>query len=161
MSPESRSLLMSRIRGKDTEPERLICEELKRRRHVHGKHAIHLPGRPDIVFDRTKVAVFIDGDFWHGWRFPLWKHKLSEKWQLKIAGNRKRDQQNFRKLRRLGWKVIRIWEHHVEADVHKCVNRIVSACQSRLTDITRKSRLTTRAVKNATSISRGRRQRSS
>ena len=107
--------------------------ELRRRKIYFATHAKELPGRPDIVFRRIKIAVFIDGDFWHGWRFPLWKHKLSEKWQEKISATRERDQRKFRKLRRLGWKVLRIWEHEIERDPEECVDRILSAREKRLT----------------------------
>lgn len=76
-------------------------------------HARDLPGRPDFVFREAKVVVFVDGDFWHGWRFPAWRHKLSEKWELKIEATRMRDRRNHRKLRRAGWVVLRFWEHAV------------------------------------------------
>ncbi len=128
MSPEKRSAVMSRIRGKDTAPELEICRQLHRRGIRFGRHANDLPGRPDIVFRRVKLAVFVDGDFWHGWRFPLWQHKLSPKWRDKISANRERDKRNFRKLRRLGWTVIRLWEHQVELCSDACVERI---CQAR------------------------------
>lgn len=125
MSPAARSAVMSRIHGKNTGPERTICRELRRRGVYFSKHAKDLPGRPDICFRRIKLAVFIDGDFWHGWRFPLWRHKLSPKWQDKIESNRKRDRQNFRKLSRLGWKVLRVWEHQVENGLEECIDRIL------------------------------------
>ena len=127
MSAETRSRVMSRIKGKDTLPERLVCRELRGRRIYFTRHGKVLPGCPDIVFRRIKLAVFIDGDFWHGWRFALWEHKLSEKWREKIAATRGRDQRNFRKLRRLGWTVIRIWEHQVENDPNSCVQRVLDA----------------------------------
>lgn len=127
MCPEKRSALMSRIRGKNTGPERIVVDALRAKRFAFRCHVKDLPGRPDIIFNKTKVAVFIDGDFWHGWRFPLWKGKLTRRWKAKIAANRIRDQRNFRKLRRLGWKVIRIWEHQVEQNVIACLNRIVAA----------------------------------
>ena len=79
---------MSRIRGKDTGPELAIETALLRKRIKMERHAKDLPGRPDFVSRRHKLAVFIDGSFWHGWRFPLWRHKLSSKWQTKIDGNR-------------------------------------------------------------------------
>ena len=63
------------------------------------------------------MAVFIDGDFWHGFRFEAWRDKLSEKWEAKIEANRKRDERNFRRLRREGWKVLRLWEHQVQRDI--------------------------------------------
>jgi DNA mismatch endonuclease (patch repair protein) len=90
-----------------------------------SRHPKDLPGRPDIVFRRLRLAVFVDGDFWHGWRFPLWEHKLSPKWRDKIAANRARDRRNFRRLRRDGWQVIRLWEHQIEQSAEKCLNRVV------------------------------------
>lgn len=133
MTPETRSRVMARIKGKNTSPERTICTRLRRRGVYFTTHAKDLPGRPDIVFRRAKLAIFIDGDFWHGWRFPLWEHKLSENWRNKIAATRERDRRNFRKLRRLGWKVLRIWEHEIERAPEKCIDRILSAREKRLT----------------------------
>jgi len=127
MSREKRSSVMSRIRSKDTGPEKVIVEALLEHGLEFEQHAADLPGKPDVLFRETGVAVFIDGDFWHGWRFPLWQHKLTSKWQAKIAGNRRRDQRNMRKLRRDGWRVIRIWEHQVEQNLEKCISRILSA----------------------------------
>lgn len=125
MSPETRSSVMSRIRGRNTTPERMIARALRRRRVYFATHAKELPGRPDFVFRRKRVAVFVDGDFWHGWRFPLWQHKLSQKWQHKIAATRARDQRNQRALRATGWTVIRLWEHQVQKNVDACVERIL------------------------------------
>lgn len=127
MSPAARSAVMSRIHGKNTRPERTVFLELRRRGVYFSKHAKDLPGRPDICFRRIKLAVFIDGDFWHGWRFPLWQHKLSPRWRDKIAATRKRDQRNVCRLRSLGWTVVRIWEHQVETDLNSCVARVVEA----------------------------------
>jgi G:T-mismatch repair DNA endonuclease (very short patch repair protein) len=79
------------------------------------------------VFRRIKLVIFIDGDFWHGWRFPLWRHKLSPKWQEKIAATRRRDSCNFRKLRAMGWRVLRLWEHQVERAPERCIVRIFEA----------------------------------
>ena len=131
LTPEQRSFTMSRIRSTDTAPE------LRIRRLVHARglrfriHRYGLPGRPDLVFVRPKVAVFVDGDFWHGWQFPQWKNKLAPYWKKKIEGNRYRDQQNTEKLRRDGWLVIRIWEHEVERDAASCVDRIEEAVKER------------------------------
>ena len=93
---------------------------------VFETHAAGLPGRPDIVFPQQQVAVFVDGDFWHGWRFPAWRHKLSEKWEDKIAATIRRDRRNFQRLRRQGWTVIRIWEHQVKKDPVACATRVAS-----------------------------------
>ena len=128
MSPETRSALMSRIKGKGTKPELAIEAKLAAKGLSFETHTRDLPGRPDIVFREAKVAVFVDGDFWHGRDFPKWRLKLSEKWEAKIAANMARDRRNRRMLRAEGWKVVRIWEHQVKADAARCVRRILRAC---------------------------------
>ena len=127
MSREKRSAVMARIKGKNTGPELKLALMLKRVRRNFEMHVADLPGRPDFVFRISRVAVFVDGDFWHGWRFPIWRLKLSEKWESKIDSNRRRDARNHSKLRRAGWTVIRIWEHQLERDPDKCLARIVDA----------------------------------
>ncbi|MCW3476747.1 very short patch repair endonuclease [Limobrevibacterium gyesilva] len=124
MSPEKRSAVMARIRGQHTGPERTIAALLADaglhcERHVRG-----LPGRPDFVFPEERVAVLVDGDFWHGWRFALWRDKLSEAWEAKIAANRRRDDQNRRRLRSMGWHVVRLWEHQIDKSPKACLDRI-------------------------------------
>ena len=131
MSPEKRSALMARIKGKDTGPELVIAGLLRRSRRQFETHARDLPGQPDFVFRRAKVAVFVDGDFWHGWRFPAWRLKLSEKWEDKIAANRRRDARNHARLRREGWTVIRLWEHQIERSPETCLSRILDATSRR------------------------------
>jgi DNA mismatch endonuclease, patch repair protein len=125
MNARERSALMSRIRSKNTGIERIIYHELRAHGVHFSRHVASLPGKPDVVFRRQKVAVFIDGDFWHGWRFPLWHEKLQPYWRAKIAMNRARDQRNFRRLRRKGWTVVRIWEHDVKRDLSAVVESIL------------------------------------
>jgi DNA mismatch endonuclease (patch repair protein) len=129
MSPETRSRVMSRIRGKGTGPERHLAALLTKVGLSWEAHPPDLPGRPDFVFRDRRVVVFVDGDFWHGWRFPVWRDKLSEAWEAKIAANRRRDARNFRRLRRQGWKVVRIWEHQLDADPKACMRRVLAACE--------------------------------
>lgn len=129
MSPETRSAVMSRIRGKDTKPERLLAEGLASLGLDFTRHQGDLPGRPDVVFRGLRLAVFVDGDFWHGWRFPLWQHKLDPKWRDKIAATRKRDARNFRRLRKDGWQVIRLWEHQIERALGRCVEKVAQAVE--------------------------------
>jgi DNA mismatch endonuclease (patch repair protein) len=117
---------MSRVKGKDTGLEKAVRTVLHKRGYRFKKHVISLPGKPDIVFTKQKVAVFIDGDFWHGYRLPLWESDLSDFWKRKINGTRERDRKNFHKLRRMGWKVIRIWQHELEKDFDKCIARITA-----------------------------------
>jgi DNA mismatch endonuclease (patch repair protein) len=86
-----------------------------------------LPGRPDLVFLAEKLAVFVDGDFWHGYRYPTWRLRLSPYWRSKIERNRARDRRNFAELRRRGWQILRIWEHAVAKDASACADRVIAA----------------------------------
>jgi DNA mismatch endonuclease (patch repair protein) len=124
MSPETRSRVMARIRGKDTGPERIVAAGLVALGLPFETHARDLPGRPDFVLRKYQIAIFVDGDFWHGWRFSQWRDKLSPAWEAKIARNRARDASNFRRLRRLGWAVIRIWEHQLKQDGTAWIGKI-------------------------------------
>ena len=126
MSPETRSVVMSRIKGRDTGPERAMAESFSSRELTWESHVRELPGRPDFVFRDDRVAVFVDGDFWHGWRFPQWRDKLSDKWEAKIDATRRRDARNRQRLRRMGWKVVRIWEHQIERSPDRCLVKVVS-----------------------------------
>ena len=122
---------MSRVKGRDTGIERQVRSALHRRGLRFRKHVKELAGKPDIVFRRARVAVFIDGDFWHGYGFPQWEENLSPFWKSKITSTRKRDRRNFARLRRMGWRVIRIWEHELEHDLESCVQRVVEALDGR------------------------------
>ena len=117
---------MSRIRGRDTGPERAMADAFVGRGLTWESHVRDLPGRPDFVFRADRVAVFVDGDFWHGWRFPQWREKLSDKWEDKIEATRRRDARNHRRLRRMGWKVVRIWEHQIDRSRETCLMRVLS-----------------------------------
>lgn len=132
MSVEKRSALMSRIRGTNTGPERTMAAAFEGIGLEWEMHARDLPGRPDFVFRDATVAVFVDGDFWHGWRFPSWRHKLSEKWELKIEATRLRDRKNHRKLRRMGWFVLRFWEHAVAREANVLAESVQRAVEERL-----------------------------
>lgn len=125
LTPEQRSKLMSRIRSKDTGIERILRSALHRAGLRFRKHVSELPGRPDIVFPTARVAVYVDGDFWHGYRFGAWKDKLPPFWQEKIEKNRQRDARNRRRLRSMGWVVLRVWGHSVERNLDEVVETIV------------------------------------
>ena len=127
MSPETRSAVMSRIRGKGTLPERLVGNAFLQQGLIWESHARDLRGCPDFVFREERVLVFVDGDFWHGWRFPEWRDKLSEAWEAKIEKNRSRDQRNFRHHRRNGWVVVRLWEHQIHKDLEAAIRKVLVA----------------------------------
>lgn len=124
LTSKQRHYCMSRVKNKDTDLEVMIRSALQKKGLRFRKHVKSLPGTPDVVFTKEKVAVFLDGDFWHGYRFPVWKDSLSTFWQEKIQKNRNRDQRNFRKLRREGWIVIRLWKHEIKKNLANCINRI-------------------------------------
>lgn len=115
---------MANVKVRNTSLEMLVQSELRRRGLRFRKHVKALPGQPDVVFPEQRLAVFIDGDFWHGWLFPRWKDSIPPFWQEKIQRNRHRDKQNFRRLKALGWSVMRIWGHQVKRDLPNCITRI-------------------------------------
>ncbi|WP_372019491.1 very short patch repair endonuclease [Tistrella mobilis] len=125
MSPDTRSAVMSRIRGSNTGPERKVQAILEDLGLNFESHVRTLPGRPDFVLRQHSLCIFVDGDFWHGWRFDTWRLKLSEKWEAKIAATRRRDQYNRRLLRQAGWQVLRIWEHQVRESPYRCRRSIL------------------------------------
>jgi DNA mismatch endonuclease, patch repair protein len=136
LSPEQRQKTMRAVKGRDTSLERVVSSALHKRGLRYRRCVTSLPGKPDFVFTRAKVAVFVDGDFWHGWRYPLWKAKLGEYWQTKIERNRQRDRLNFQRLRRQGWTVLRFWGHDVEGDPDAVADeielRVAEARQARM-----------------------------
>ncbi|MDA8257792.1 MAG: very short patch repair endonuclease [Betaproteobacteria bacterium] len=112
LTPERRSWLMSRIRGKDTTPElavRSLAHRLGYRFRLHGQG---LPGKPDLVFAGRRKVVFVHGCFWHGHRCKRDKMPKSrvEYWVAKIAANRARDARNVKALRASGWRCAIVWE---------------------------------------------------
>src|SRR6266850_1388756 len=127
MTPDQRSRAMKSVKVKDGPLERLIQRELRKIGLRFQRNYKRLAGSPDIVFLKKKVAIFVDGDFWHGWRLPAWEHKLSEFWRSKLRANRRRDQRNFRRLRAADWKVIRLWEHEIRSRRDRCIARILRA----------------------------------
>lgn len=116
---------MSSIHGKDTSIELLLRKALWGEGIRGYRVAMKLPGRPDIVFPKYKVAVFCDGDFWHGYMFGEWKKRLSPNWLKKIQGNMERDKKNDLKLVKDGWTVIHFWESEILKDVEKCKQRLI------------------------------------
>lgn len=100
-------------------------------------HAKNLPGCPDIVFVSSRIAIFVDGDFWHGRRLADRIQKLSaghnaKYWVSKISNNVRRDRQNAGRLRRNGWKVIRVWESDVKKDCESVARSIAETVRLRM-----------------------------
>ena len=119
---------MSKIRGKNNSIESLISKELRKAKIYFQKH-YRLKDRKtftiDIAVPSKKKAIFIDGDFWHGYNFSEMKKRLPKKyWLGKIEGNIKRDRKNRAKLKREGWMVLRIWEHEIKKNPEKTIEKI-------------------------------------
>ena len=105
MTPEQRHRNMCNIKQRNTLPEQVLMKELRKRKIYFTHHCKELPGKPDIVFKRKKVAVFVDSDFWHG-KANLPKSNL-EFWSKKFEYNRKHDEEVNKKLKDAGWTVFR------------------------------------------------------
>lgn len=116
-SAKKRSWVMSRITSKNTSPETEVFKFLRKNKVHFQKHYKGAPGKPDIAIPRKKIAVMIDGDFWHGRRFRTWKEKMpSEYWVTKIENNIRRDKKNLAALKKNGWHVLRVWEYDLKTE---------------------------------------------
>ncbi len=125
---EATSRAMSANRSKGTIPEVTLRRELARlgvrgyRLSLHG-----VPGRPDIAFPRTKVAVFVHGCFWHSCprcRLPL-PRTHRDFWRMKFARNRARDRAKEAELRKIGWRVIVLWECEIREEARRTAARVL------------------------------------
>ncbi|MDF3982896.1 very short patch repair endonuclease [Luteibacter sp. PPL554] len=103
---------MSRIRGRDTNPEMQIRKGLHACGFRYRLHAKDLPGQPDMVLPKFRTAIFIHGCFWHGHDCELFKLPVTRRqfWETKIRSNRDRDLASISKLLAMGWRVATIWE---------------------------------------------------
>lgn len=119
MTPEQRHNCMAAIKGKDTKPEMVVRRFLHGLGFRFGLHNKKLPGTPDIVLRRFKTVIFIHGCFWHGhdnckyYRLPKTN---TDFWKAKISRNRIRDERDTDALRKLGWRVIVIWECELKTE---------------------------------------------
>jgi DNA mismatch endonuclease (patch repair protein) len=125
---KERSLLMSKIRGSQTKPEILLRKKLWEEGFRYRNNVKKLPGNPDIVINSKKVIIFVDGEFWHGYNWEQKKKKIKANrkfWIPKIERNIQRDIENNFKLKKLGYKVFRFWEHEIKKDSHICVRKVL------------------------------------
>ena len=118
-SKETRSYVMSRIRGKDTKPEIMVRSYLFSRGLRFRKNDKRYPGSPDVVLPKYRTVVFVHGCFWHqheGCKYATMPKSNVEYWKKKLYGNRERDERNQRELEEMGWKVITVWECELKKD---------------------------------------------
>lgn len=123
---------MARIRGRDTAPERILRAALWRAGlrgwRLHGRG---MPGRPDVVFSQRRVAIFVDGRFWHGHPRYFTPGKSGAYWDRKITRNKARDASVSAALRQSGWIVLRFWDFSVEEDPDAIARRVASTVRRR------------------------------
>lgn len=128
-TPAQRKKNMRAIKSKDTVAEISLRKALWRNGVRYRKNWRELPGSPDIVLTKQKIAIFVDGDFWHGRGHedtPGEQIGTNQQfWQNKIARNIERDREVDDALTELGWFVIRIWESEVKKDLAGCVDMIM------------------------------------
>ena len=127
-TPEKRSYVMSRIRSKNTKPELLMRGLLSRsglRFRMHPK----LPGTPDFLVE-GRIAVFVNGDFWHGWDYRNGRVPRQKYWRTKIENNMARDRRVQRRLRYQGYSVLNFWEHQVKKRGPSCAGRVMAKAAS-------------------------------
>ena len=131
-SPETTHKIMSAVKRKDTEPELILRKALWHNGLRYRKNYRKLPGTPDVVFIKKKIAVFCDGDYWHGHNWAIRGlasleaelSRYSDFWRKKILENVSRDQRVNARLEEMGWRVIRFWESEIRADVDACVKKV-------------------------------------
>lgn len=119
---------MSKIRGKNTKPELLFRKALWKEGLRYRVDSKQLPGRPDVSIKKYKLAIFIDGEFWHGYNWDERKAKLKSNrdfWIPKIERNMQRDREVNQQLREMDFTVFRFWVHEVKDNLKTCINDVM------------------------------------
>ena len=127
LTPEQRRRCMQANRSTGTKPERMLARELWRRGYRYRKNVRSVPGTPDICFKSRKVAVFVDGDFWHGRDWERARQRIKsnrEFWYAKIERNMARDLRTDQRLQARGWRVLRFWASEVMKHLSECADRV-------------------------------------
>ncbi|MBE6073597.1 MAG: very short patch repair endonuclease [Selenomonas ruminantium] len=124
-----RSYIMSKVHGKDTKPEVMLRKALWHKGIRYRKNYRGLPGTPDIVLTRQKIAIFVDGDFWHarGHQENPGEQVQSNKeyWTRHLGRNVEHDKEVNDALTQEGWLVLRFWESDIKRDLSRCLEEIV------------------------------------
>jgi DNA mismatch endonuclease, patch repair protein len=139
-TPEITHKIMSAVKSRNTKPELALRQALWANGMRFRVNVKEMPGKPDIVFTKAKIAIFVDGDFWHGHNWAIRGissldkelEGYSEFWREKICSNIKRDKEITTQLEETGWNVIRCWESEVLTDVTKCSDLIAKKYHSQL-----------------------------
>lgn len=126
--------MMSKIKGKNTKPEIKLRKALWASGFHYRVNSKSLPGKPDISNRKLKIAIFIDGEFWHGYNWEVKKENIKSNrkfWIPKIERNIQRDKENTQKLKNMGYVVIRFWANEVNNELGTCVKRVLDALNDR------------------------------
>jgi len=129
LTKEQRHKNMSRIRSKNTKPEVILRKALWHKGIRYRKNYNKLPGKPDIAITRYRIAIFVDGDFWHGKNMDKINKQIKsnrEYWLPKLEKNKQRDAEINDFLTEEGWLVLRFWESDIKKGLNKCVNKILA-----------------------------------
>lgn len=135
-TPETRKR-MSKVKLKGGKAETVFAKALWHKGYRYFRNYKRLPGSPDIAVLKHHIAIFIDGEFWHGKDWPVRKERLvrnREYWIEKIEENMARDERNDRKLLELGWTPIHFWEKEVLKDLKDCIEQIEELILSQIID---------------------------
>lgn len=130
---KERSKLMGKIRGKDTKPELMFRKALWAKGYHYRKNVKKLPGKPDVVLNKYKLVIFIDGEFWHGYNWEEKKKTIKSNqafWIPKIERNMQRDKQVEIELAKLGFTVFRFWEQRIKKDLDACMDEVIDYIES-------------------------------
>lgn len=122
---KQRSKTMAKIKGSNSKPELMLRKALWKENIRYRIHRKDLPGRPDLVIEKYQLAIFIDGDFWHGYQWQQRKPKTNlQFWVPKIERNMQRDRFVNYALQSLGYVVMRFWEHEIKQNLGASINQI-------------------------------------
>lgn len=132
LTPEQRKKNMQHIRSKNTEIECILRKALWKKGYRYRKHYTKIPGKPDIVLTKYKIAIFCDGEFFHGkdWKVQrkrIEKSNNSDYWIMKIERNINRDEDVNRRLKAMGWVVLRFWGNDIKKNTESCIKTIEEA----------------------------------
>lgn len=132
LTPEQRKKNMRHIRSKNTEIECILRKALWKKGYRYRMHYSKIPGKPDIVLTKYKIAIFCDGEFFHGKDWEVQRERIeksnnSDYWIMKIERNINRDEDINRRLKAMGWVVLRFWGKDIKKNTESCVKAIEEA----------------------------------
>lgn len=132
LTPEQRRKNMQAVKPSGSEIEKILIRALRRKGYYFALNVGAIPGKPDIVFRRLKIAVFCDSEFWHGKNWHVSKNEIKSSqdfWIPKIESNIRRDRIVNRTLKKEGWTVLRFWGKDIIKHTDRCITKIEAVIQ--------------------------------